>query len=107
MVAVSIREKSLSENELLAMQDYKTSPLFSELEKAVLQYASEMTTTPVVIDDANFAVLKKHYSEKQLVELRLRLHGRTGVLGSITRLGLSQRSLRRSRLSSSFRRSGN
>ena len=69
MVAVSIREKSLSENELLAMQDYKTSPLFSELEKAVLQYASEMTTTPVVIDDSNFAVLKKHYSEKQLVEL--------------------------------------
>jgi len=69
MVAVSIREKSLSEDELVAMQDYKTSPLFNELEKAVLQYATEMTATPVRIDDTNFAVLKKQYSEKQLVEL--------------------------------------
>lgn len=42
---------------------------FSDLEKAILKYATEMTETPVVINDNNFDVLKSHFNEKQLVEL--------------------------------------
>ena len=43
--------------------------MFSPLEKLVLDYAVEMTKTPVVVPEALFAALRKEFNEAQLLEL--------------------------------------
>jgi alkylhydroperoxidase family enzyme len=52
-----------------ALGEYATSPLFSETEKLVLEYADGMTQTPVEVSDALFAKLRKKFTDVQLVEL--------------------------------------
>src|SRR5262245_53832652 len=45
------RRAGLGERELRALADYRTSDAFSPLEKAVLDYATLMTASPVVVSD--------------------------------------------------------
>jgi alkylhydroperoxidase family enzyme len=52
-----------------ALPNYRTSPVFSEAEKLVLEYADAMTQTPVDVPDALFAKLRAIFTEAQLVEL--------------------------------------
>jgi alkylhydroperoxidase family enzyme len=52
-----------------ALDEYATSPLFSETEKLVLEYADGMTQTPVEVSDALFAKLREKLTDAQLVEL--------------------------------------
>ena len=52
------------------MPDYKTSPLFSDLERLVIQYAEEMTRK-VHVDSAPVEALKQHLSPEALVQLTL------------------------------------
>jgi alkylhydroperoxidase family enzyme len=59
----------VTEGQLRDLAQYKYSPAFSALEKLVLEYASEMTKTPVEVRDALFEALSRHLSEAQLVEL--------------------------------------
>jgi len=59
----------LSDQELLALPVYRTSPLFSELEKLVLDYATGMSRTPVEVSDELVAQLRQYFDEAQLVEL--------------------------------------
>src|SRR5580704_4796159 len=63
------REFGVTEEELGDLPAYKTSNLFSPLEKLVIEYAEAMTRTPVAVSDDLFAALKKHLNEAQLVEL--------------------------------------
>jgi AhpD family alkylhydroperoxidase len=63
------RRSGLSDEQLLALPSYRTSPLFTELEKLVLDYAVGMSRTPVEVSDALFAALREHFDEAQLVEL--------------------------------------
>jgi alkylhydroperoxidase family enzyme len=63
------REFGVTEEELGDLPAYKTSNLFSPLEKLVIEYAEAMTRTPVAVNDDLFAALKKHLNEAQLVEL--------------------------------------
>ena len=51
-----------------ALLDVETSPLFTERERAVLAYTAEVTQRRVA-SDAVFEALRKHVSEKQIVEL--------------------------------------
>ena len=51
------------------MGEYASSPLFSDLEKTVLQYADAMTHTPVEVPDALFQRLRAQFGEAQMVEL--------------------------------------
>ena len=51
------------------MPDYRSSTLFSEIEKLVLDYADAMTQTPVEVAGAFFAKLGERFSDAQLVEL--------------------------------------
>jgi alkylhydroperoxidase family enzyme len=51
------------------LPNYRNSELFSEAEKAVLEYADGMTQTPVEIPDALFAKMREKFTEVQLVEL--------------------------------------
>ena len=59
----------LSEEQLLALPSYRTSKLFTDLEKLVLDYAVGMSRTPVEVPDALFSDLREHFDEAQIVEL--------------------------------------
>ena len=63
------RKAGLTEQKLMALRDYESSPELSDLEKLVIRYAVEMTRTPVAVSDELFAELKRHFSDKQIVEL--------------------------------------
>jgi len=51
------------------LSSYRTSALFSETERLVLEYADAMTQTPVEVPEALFARLRQKFSDVQLVEL--------------------------------------
>lgn len=63
------RRLGLTDEQLLALPDYQTSPLFSELDKLVIDYAVGMSRTPVDVSDELFGKLRRHFDEAQLVEL--------------------------------------
>ncbi len=59
----------IDEAKLAAVWDYPTSPLFSEAERAALDFAVAAAAVPNAVDDAIFARLKEHWSEEQIVEI--------------------------------------
>lgn len=59
----------LSDEKILALADYATSPLYSEVERVTLEYADAMTITGREVSDALFARLRQYYDEDALVEL--------------------------------------
>ena len=63
------RAAGLTDAQLRALADYRTSSRFGDLERLVLDYAVGMTNTPVEVPDTLFAELRRHFSEEQLVEL--------------------------------------
>ena len=63
------RRSGLSDEQLLALPAYRTSPLFSDVEKLVLDYAVAMSRTPVDVPDGLVAKLREHLDAGQLVEL--------------------------------------
>lgn len=63
------RTWGLSEAELLALPRYRSSDLFDDRDKLVLDYAVAMTRTPADVPDDLFTSLQRHFSVPQLVEL--------------------------------------
>jgi AhpD family alkylhydroperoxidase len=63
------RRWGLSDEELLALPVYRTSPVFAEVDKLVLDYATGMSRTPAAVSDELFGQLRRHFDERQLVEL--------------------------------------
>jgi len=63
------RQWGLSDEELLALTFYRMSPLFSDLDKLVLDYAVGMSRTPVAVSDELVAKLREHFDSAQLIEL--------------------------------------
>jgi AhpD family alkylhydroperoxidase len=59
----------ISEEQLLALPDYRDSDLFDADEKLVLDYAVGMSRTPVSVPDELFEALRARFDEAQLVEL--------------------------------------
>lgn len=59
----------LIDAELLALPSYRTSPLFSDVDRLVLDYATGMSSTPVAVSDDLFGRMRDHFDEAQLVEL--------------------------------------
>jgi 4-carboxymuconolactone decarboxylase len=59
---------SLAECE--ALKDWRTSGMFSESERAALAYVDAMIVGPEV-PDAVFEAVRKHYSEREVVELTI------------------------------------
>jgi 4-carboxymuconolactone decarboxylase len=69
-IASSIaREAGVTEEQLLALPRYRESDEFTALEQLVLDYATAMSRTPTTVTDELFAALRKHFDERQLVEL--------------------------------------
>lgn len=63
------RKQGVTEEKLMALADFESSTALSELEKLVLRYAVAMTGTPVEVSDDLFVKLRRHFTERQLVEL--------------------------------------
>lgn len=54
---------------ILAVPTHRESPLFSELERRVLDYAEALSATPTAVTDAQVEGLLESLDREQLVEL--------------------------------------
>jgi AhpD family alkylhydroperoxidase len=63
------RNSGLSDDELLALPQYRQSDRFSQREKVALDYTVAVMRTPVEVTDELFARLKEHFSDEQVVEI--------------------------------------
>lgn len=59
----------VSDDKILALADYATSPLYNEAERVALEYADAMTLSGREVSDELFARLRKSYDDDALVEL--------------------------------------
>jgi alkylhydroperoxidase family enzyme len=62
-------ELGVSDEKILALEEYATSPLYDEKERAALEYAERMTFTDRDVDDELFSRLRGFFDEDALVEL--------------------------------------
>jgi AhpD family alkylhydroperoxidase len=67
------RNSGLSDDELLALADYRSSALFSDREKVALDYTVAVMRTPVAVTDELFGRMQEHFTNKQLVEITAHL----------------------------------
>jgi alkylhydroperoxidase family enzyme len=61
-------KESMNETKFNELEDYKRSPLFSEAERAALDYVTELTEEKK-INPGTFARLRKFYSEREICEI--------------------------------------
>ena len=59
----------VSDEKILALADYATSPLYDETERVALEYADCMTISGREVGDDLFARLRRFYDDDALVEL--------------------------------------
>lgn len=59
---------SMNQAKFDALEQYNSSPLFSEADRAALDYVTELTRNKRVDREA-FARLQKHYNERQICEI--------------------------------------
>src|SRR2546427_12474905 len=63
------RAAGVTEAQLRALADYRTSSRFSELERLVLDYAVGVTATPGGVPEAVFTALRPRFNDEQMVGL--------------------------------------
>ncbi len=61
----------VSDEKLLALDEYATSPLYTNVERLSLEYADCITITGRDVSDALFARLREVYDDDALVELTM------------------------------------
>jgi len=59
----------VSEEKILALENYADSDLYDEREKAALEYADAMTMSDRDVDDGLFARVRSFFDDDALVEL--------------------------------------
>ena len=70
MRSASAKRNGLTEERIdEGIEEFRTSPNFSEAEKAALEYSELMQFAPEKIDGAFYARLREHYSDAEIVEL--------------------------------------
>jgi AhpD family alkylhydroperoxidase len=65
------QDSGIPEADLRELSTWRDSERYDELDRLVLEYAEEMTRTPVEVSDELFARLREHFDERQLVELTM------------------------------------
>ena len=65
-----------------ALPEYKTSTLFTDADRAALDYAKELTGTKAVKPET-FARLQRHYSEREICDIESHRVRFTNVRGAI------------------------
>lgn len=58
-----------SDAKIRAVWEYETSDLFSDAERAALNLAFKGSIVPNAVEDADFAAVKQHFDEGQIVEI--------------------------------------
>jgi alkylhydroperoxidase family enzyme len=61
--------EGISDEKILTLPDYATNPLYSKLERTVLEYADAMTIIDREVDDDLFARLQTFFDDDAIVEL--------------------------------------
>jgi alkylhydroperoxidase family enzyme len=61
--------QTVQEGKLSELDNYETSPLFTERERVALRYADAITWDPNRADAAMWADLHSHFTEPELVEM--------------------------------------
>lgn len=64
----AIKKSAASEAKFDALGEYRVSPLFTDAERAALDYVTEITNEKDVRHDT-FAALQHHYDERQICEI--------------------------------------
>jgi alkylhydroperoxidase family enzyme len=59
----------VTDEELLALRDYRNSDLFTPLEKLAIEFSEAMTKTPAEVPDELRNALLEHLTKGQLTEL--------------------------------------
>ena len=59
----------VSEEKILALSEYATSPLYDDAERVALEYADAITLSDLEVSDELFARLRRFYDDDALVEL--------------------------------------
>ena len=62
-------ELGVSDEKILALDEYATSPFYEAKERVALEYAERMTITGQDVDDELFSRLRRFFDEDALVEL--------------------------------------
>ena len=62
-------ELGVSEEKILALDDYADSPLYDARERAALEYADAVTVSERDVDDGLFARVRGFFDDDALVEL--------------------------------------
>jgi alkylhydroperoxidase family enzyme len=65
------RKRGIPEDKLQAIDRYAEHPGFTDRERAALAYAEMVTISPNDITDEQFAGLRRHFTEREIVELTL------------------------------------
>ena len=61
--------KGVEDAKLAAIWDYSSSPLYSERERLALDFAVAASSQPNAVTDEQFAQLRQHWSEGEIVEI--------------------------------------
>lgn len=62
-------EMGLPDDRMKALWDYETSELFTDAERAAFRVAQGSVQVPNLVTDEDFAELKEHFSDEQIVEI--------------------------------------
>ena len=62
-------ELGVSEEKILALNEYAASPLYDEKERVALEYADAITLSDRDVSDELFSRVKKYFDDDALVEL--------------------------------------
>jgi alkylhydroperoxidase family enzyme len=68
-LALGSKRFGAEDEKVEAMWEYKSSPLFSDAERAALDFALAAASVPNAVDDAIATELKSHFSDEAIVEL--------------------------------------
>ncbi|MGH9380796.1 MAG: carboxymuconolactone decarboxylase family protein [Thermoanaerobaculia bacterium] len=66
---VAARIHGVSDQKVAAVWDYATSPLYSEAERAALDFALAAGSVPNAVTQPIFDALRKHWDEESIVEI--------------------------------------
>jgi alkylhydroperoxidase family enzyme len=67
--AVGRQKKVVTDEEIREIPNWEHSKILGDRDKVAIEYAEEMSKTPVRVSDEQFGRLKTFFSDEQIVEL--------------------------------------
>ena len=67
--AESAHNASVEDNKISAVEQFETSPLFTEAERAALSFAKRAAAVPNAVTNEDFTALRKYFSDEEIVEI--------------------------------------